>query len=130
MLRGILLFALGLAVVAGGLAAYMVWGQGGANPTTAPNADARSQFFADRGGTVPMTGTTGSGVPAGPGGSFPGLAGTVDSVAGDTIKVKSAQDGSTTTVHLAADARIGKQVSGQASDITVGAQLSAIGAQN
>ena len=133
MLRGIGLFVLGIGVVVAGIVAYQVWGQPATNGQAA-NTEARNQFLSDRGGTAPITGTTGLAGQAGPGGGFPGagfpgVAGTVASVARDTLKVTSLLDNSTVTVRLAADAPINKQVSGQASDITVGEQILATGSQ-
>lgn len=129
MLRGILLFALGIVVVVIGIVAYQLLGHPAASPATATNSDARNQFLADRsGGTTPITGTNGLGAPGGQGAGFPGVVGTVASVASDSLKITNAADGTTTTVQLAANATIRKQVTAQLSDIKVGDQLFATGA--
>jgi hypothetical protein len=128
MLRGILLFALGIGVVVIGIVAYQLLNHPAAT-ATANNSDARNQFLAERsGGTTPITGTTGLGAPGGQGAGFPGVVGTVASVAADTLTVQNAANGTTTTVHLAANATIRKQVTAQLADIKVGDQLFATGA--
>jgi preprotein translocase subunit YajC len=72
-------------------------------------------------------GGNGGGRP-GPGGGAPGqvLAGTVDSVSGNTVTVK-ANDGSTTQLQLAANGRIVKTSNGTAADIQTGEFLIATG---
>lgn len=128
MLRGILLFALGIVVVVIGIVAYQFLGHPATSPATANNTDARNQFLAERsGGTTPITGTNGLATGGGQGAGFPGVVGTVASVASDTLKIQNTADGTTTTVHLAANATIRKQVTAQLSDIKVGDQLFAIG---
>jgi hypothetical protein len=50
-------------------------------------------------------------------------------VSGNTITLTT-RNGQTTKVELAADGKVRKQVDGQLSDLTVGEQVVAIGAQN
>ena len=127
MLRGILLFVLGIGIVAAGVVGYQLYANANATPAGGSDANARNQFLSDRGGAATaITGTNGTGGQGGgfAGGGRPGVAGTVESVAGDTLTVKSAADNTTVTVHLAANAPIRKQVNGQASDIKAGDQIS------
>ena len=58
-----------------------------------------------------------------------GVAGTVSAVSGNTITITT-RNGQTTNVQLAADGKVRKQVDGQLSDVTVGAQVVAIGTQS
>jgi preprotein translocase subunit YajC len=123
------LFALGIGIVVIGIVAYQLLSHPAATATTATNSDARNQFLAERSGTTtPITGTNGLGAPGGQGAGFPGVVGTVASVASDTLTVQNAANGTATTVHLAANATIRKQVTAQLADIKVGDQLFATGA--
>ena len=103
---------------------------------------ARKQFLSERGGGTPQAGqgvtnTVGSGAGGGPqmffgpdgaGGAF----GTVESVdsANGTITVKNPMDSTTTKVHLASGGKVYRQVDAQASDLTVGANIVAVGTQD
>jgi hypothetical protein len=94
-------------------------GQGGGQPP----ADGTAQpGGGPNGGQPPADGTAQPGRGFGGGGVF----GTVESVSGDTITVKTA-NGETVKVRLAQDGRITQQVAGTRADITVGVQVSVIG---
>jgi hypothetical protein len=82
-------------------------------------AQATQAFFSQRGGAQG----------GGQGGGQGGVNGTVSAVSGNTITITT-RNGQTTTVQLAADGKVRKQVDGQLSDITVGAQVVAIGMQS
>jgi hypothetical protein len=82
-------------------------------------------FQGFRGGGNGFPGGIGDGQGNGQGGGLRfggfggGLQGTVDSISGDTITLKTA-NGSTLTVNLSGSTTYGKQVAGQKSDIAVG----------
>ncbi|HEU5013913.1 MAG TPA: hypothetical protein VFT66_15440 [Roseiflexaceae bacterium] len=93
-------------------------------------AQASQQFFSQRGGNG-GGGFGGGQGQQGQGGGFAGrgVSGTVASVDGDTITVTT-RNGQTEKVQLATNGTVTKQTSGQASDITKGAQIVAIGQAN
>jgi hypothetical protein len=84
-------------------------------------AQATQGFFSQRGGQAgDLVGGS-----RGPG----GITGTVSAVSGNTITITT-RNGQTTNVQLAADGKVRKQVDGQLSDVTVGAQVVAFGTQS
>jgi hypothetical protein len=87
-------------------------------------AQAAQGFFSQRGG-----GGQGGGQAGGLRGQGGGVNGTVSAVSGNTITITN-RNGQTTTVQLAADGKVRKQVDGLLSDVTVGAQVVAIGTQS
>ncbi|HJZ48962.1 MAG TPA: hypothetical protein VKE41_17420 [Roseiflexaceae bacterium] len=93
-------------------------------------AQAAQGFFNQRGG---QGGGQGAGQGGGQGGGFRGqgggLAGTISAVSGNTITITT-RNGQSMKVALAADGKVRKQVDGQLSDLTVGEQVVAIGAQS
>jgi hypothetical protein len=91
-------------------------------------AQATQGFFSQRGGGG-QAGGQGGGQAGGARGQGGGVAGTVSAVSGNTITITT-RNGQTTNVQLAADGKVRKQVDGQLSDITVGAQVVAIGTQS
>lgn len=114
------------ALIALALAGVLVVGGGGfaLGRVTAPSptfAGFRGGNGGDGGNGFPGLG----GGPNGPGGGGfrgGGLEGTVESISGDTMTVKTA-NGSTITVTLSSTTTYDKQVGGQASDITQGAKV-------
>jgi hypothetical protein len=121
MLRERIIWIVALLVVAG-MGFYSGTIIGG-RASAQNRALAAQQFFNQRGG---QGGGQGGGFRGGNGG---GVAGMVSSVSGNTITLTT-RDGQTTTVQLAADATVRKQVDGQLSDITAGQQIVAIGTQS
>jgi len=116
------------ALIALALAGALVVGGGGfaLGRVTAP----ASTFAGFRGGNGGNGGTGANGFPGfgggagGAGGGFRGggLQGTVESISGDTLTLKTA-NGSTITVTLSSTTTYDKQVAGQASDIAQGATV-------
>ena len=94
-------------------------------------AQATQGFFSQRGGGQAggQGGGQGGGQAGGLRGQGGGVNGTVSAVSGNTITITT-RNGQTTTVQLAADGKVRKQVDGQLSDVTVGAQVVAIGTQS
>ena len=90
-------------------------------------AQATQGFFSQRGGG--QAGGQGGGQAGGLSGQGGGVTGTVSAVSGNTITIAT-RNGQTTIVQLAADGKVRKQVDGQLSDVTVGAQVVAIGTQS
>lgn len=91
-------------------------------------AQAAQGFFSQRGGGG-QSGGQGGGQAGGFRGQGGGVNGTVSAISGNTITITT-RNGQTTNVQLAADGKVRKQVDGQLSDVTVGAQVLAIGAQS
>jgi hypothetical protein len=115
-----------VALIALGLAGVLLVGGGGfaLGRVTAPSRD----FAGFRGGNggnggngFPGVGGGGGGVGGGGFGGR-GLQGTVESISGDTMTLKTA-NGSTITVTLSSSTTYAKQVAGQSSDITQGATV-------
>jgi hypothetical protein len=104
----------------------------GARSSAQNRAQAAQQFFSQRGGqgNAQAAGQgNGQGNGGFRGGNGGGLAGTVSNVSGNTITITT-RDGQTSTVQLAADGAVRKQVDGQVGDIKPGEQIVAIGTQN
>ena len=89
-------------------------------------AQASQQFYSQRGGG---NGQTGNGNGQGGGFAGRGVSGTVASIDGNTLMITT-RAGQTQKVQLASGATVGKQVSGQLSDISTGEQITAIGQAN
>jgi hypothetical protein len=87
-------------------------------------AQAAQGFFSQRGGQAGGFGGGQAGA-----GRGQGVSGTVSAVSGNTITITT-RNGQTTNVQLAADGKVRKQVDGQLSDVTVGAQVVALGTQS
>src|SRR5215216_6592330 len=83
-------------------------------------AQATQGFFSQRGGGGQAGGQASAARCQG------GVTGTVSAVSGNNITITT-RNGQTTNVQLAADGKVRKQVDGQLSDITVGAQVVALG---
>ena len=114
------------ALIAAALASVLVVGGGGfaLGRVTAPSRDFagfRGANGGNGGNTFPGLGG-GSGGGAGGGFRGGGLQGTVESISGDSITLKTA-NGSTITVTLSSSTTYAKQVAGQSSDITPGATV-------
>jgi hypothetical protein len=111
------------AIIAMALAGAVAFGGVGfaAGRVTAPTPT----FRGFRGGTGTAGGADGGQGGGGQGGGFRaggggfGLQGTVQSISGSTLTLKTA-NGSTLTVNLSGSTTYGKQVAGQASDIAAG----------
>ncbi|HYO50907.1 MAG TPA: hypothetical protein VEW94_13735 [Chloroflexia bacterium] len=122
--------AAALAVI--GLGAVL-YGCGEGGSASAPEDEAaKQQFLSERGkdatpGTMTDTISYGNG---GPGSMPPGIFGTVEKVDGSNISVKSDFDGKVTTLQIAADAKIHKQVDAQPSDIKQGESVMVVGDKN
>lgn len=102
-----------------------------ASGSTSGQDAAKSAFLAERGGNgTPGVNASGTPIPGGQGGRVPGIFGTVAKVDGDKITVKSQADGTESVVQLATGATIHKQSEAQASDITEGETVTAIGTKN
>jgi hypothetical protein len=119
-----------LAVVGLGALLYGC-GEGGTAGVPEDQA-ARQQFLSERGkdatpGTMTDTITYGS---SGPNSSPPGIFGTVEKVDGSNISVKNELDGKVTTLQIAADTKIHKQVDAQPSDIKQGESVMVVGDKN
>ena len=124
MLRERIVWIVALLVV-GGLGFYS--GQTvGVRAGEQNRAQAAQGFFSQRGGG--QNGGQGGGQG---GGGFRGggVAGTISAVSGNTITLTT-RNGQSAKVQLAADGKVRKQVDGQLSDLTVGEQVVAIGAQS
>jgi len=116
-----------IALIALALAALLAVGGGGfaLGRVTAPTPTFRSLRGGAAGDGIPGFGTGGGGNGGGTGGGGfggRGLQGTVQSISGDTMTLKTA-NGSTITVTLSSTTTYAKQVAGQSSDITQGATV-------
>lgn len=118
-----------VAVALVGGAAFFGGRQVGFDAGQQSRAQAAQRFFNERGGQggggVP--GQPGQGAPGLPGGQ--GVTGLVERVEGDRIVIAT-PNGTSVTVHLAANVQVRKQVDGQLSDVTVGERIVAIGTRN
>jgi len=85
------------------------------------NQDAAQQFLTERNGGTPVA--IGAGGPNAP------VVGSIESVDGSKLSVKRQMEGTTTTVQLAAGAKIHKYVDAQLSEIKAGDTLTAFGTQ-
>src|SRR5215211_7772789 len=85
------------------------------------NQDAAQQFLTERNG--------GTAVAIGAGGPNAPVAGSIESVDGSKLTVKREMQGTTTTIQLAAGAKIHKYVDAQLSEIKAGDTLTAFGTQ-
>ena len=85
------------------------------------NQDAAQQFLTERNG--------GTAVALGAGGPNAPVVGTIESVDGSKLTVKREMQGTTTTIQLAAGAKIHKYVDAQLSEIEAGDILTAFGAK-
>jgi len=83
------------------------------------NQDAAQQFLTERNGGTPVA--IGAGGPNAP------VVGSIESVAGSKLTVKRETQGTTTTVQLAAGAKIHKYVDAQLNEIKAGDTLTAFG---
>ncbi|NTV62359.1 MAG: hypothetical protein HGA65_02325, partial [Oscillochloris sp.] len=115
------------AVLLVGVAAFFGGRQMGFVAGQESRAAAQQQFFAQRGGTsqAGQSGTTGQGF----GGRGQGVFGTVESVDGNTLTVKT-NDGSTVKVMLATDGVVRQQIDSSLADIKVGERVIATGTQS
>src|SRR5262245_1224230 len=132
MTRERIIWIVALLVVAGAgfYSGYMVGERNGAQNRQA----AAAAFFEQRGGQGGFGGGQGNGQRNGQNGGQNGgrgfgggaLAGTVSAVNGSTITLQT-RNGQSTTVELASDGKVRKQVDGQLSDITTGEQIVVFG---
>src|SRR5687768_14971153 len=120
------------------IAAGVLVGCGG-QASSDNNAAAKEQFLEERSSAATVTPDPNATperdlqVIRGPGmigGDGPGVFGRVEKVEGRIITVSNPMDSTSTTVELAADAKVYKQVEAQLSDVKVGERITAIGKQD
>src|SRR6478672_9465720 len=86
---------------------------------SAPNQDLAQQFLTERNGGTPVA--------IGVGGPNAPVLGLIESVDGARLTVKPPVESSATTIKLADDAKIRKNVEVQLSELTIGASVTAFG---